>query len=109
MNEKKQPGIKQSQKVKNQKLKKYDFSKITGKNGKIACDFFVFMMIFAKNTFVFQKNYEKNVKSAKFVILTIAFFLEMIIISIGSWHSEFLSANYSAKRVFNFGGQQNVN
>ena len=55
------------------------------------------IMIFAKFTFVFQKNYEKNVKSTKFVILTIAFFFDMAIISIGSWHSRFLSANDSAK------------
>ena len=46
-------------------------------------------------TFVFQKNYEKNVKSTKFVILTIAFFFDMAIIIFGSWHSGKLSANGS--------------
>ena len=71
--------------------------KITGKNAKITCDFYVFNMIFAKFTFVFQKNYEKNVKSTEFVILTIAFFFDMTIISIGSWHSGNLSANGSVK------------
>ena len=39
------------------------------------------------------KNYEKNVKSVKFVILTIAIFIYMTIMIFGSWHSGFLSAN----------------
>ena len=80
-----------------QKIEKHDFLKITGKNAKITCDFCIFNMIFAKFTFVFQKNYEKNVKSTKFVILTIAFFFDLAIISIGSWHSWILSANDSVK------------
>ena len=54
-------------------------------------------MIFAKFTFIFQKNYEKNVKSTEFVILTIAFFFDMTIISIGSWHSGNLSAKVEEK------------
>jgi len=48
---------------------------------------------FAKNTFDFIKNYEKNVKYAKFVILTIAFFLDLIIMIIEPWHSNVLSAD----------------
>ena len=50
-------------------------------------------MIFWKITRVFHKNYEKIVKSAKFVILTIAFFFIAAIIIFGSWHSKNLSAN----------------
>ena len=50
-------------------------------------------MIFAKIILVFPKNYEKNVKSVKFVILTIAIFIYMTIMIFGSWHSGFLSAN----------------
>ena len=52
-------------------------------------------MIFAKIILVFPKNYEKNVKSVKFVILTIAIFIYMTIMIFGSWHSGFLSANKS--------------
>ena len=80
-------------------MKKCVFYKITDKNRKITCDFFIFMMIFVKITLVFQKNYEKNVKSIKFVILTIAIFIDMTIISIGSWHSGFLSANYIGNSI----------
>ena len=71
---------------------------------KIACDFFIFSMIFTKTTNDFQKIYEKNVKSVKFVILTIAFFYDMTIISIGSWHSKFLSANDSGKMLLILAG-----
>ena len=74
-------------------MKKCDFCKITGKNVKITCDFLIFSMIFAKIILVFPKNYEKNVKSVKFVILTIAIFIYMTIMIFGSWHSGFLSAN----------------
>ena len=55
-------------------MKNCDFLKITGKNAKNACDFFIFTYDLAKFADYFRKNYEKNVKSAKFVILTIAFF-----------------------------------
>jgi hypothetical protein len=50
-------------------------------------------MIFAKITCDFIKNYEKNVKYAKFVILTIAFFWDLIIMIIEPWHSNVLSAD----------------
>ena len=76
-------------------MKKCVFYKITDKNRKITCDFFIFIMIFIKIGSDFRKNYEKIVKSTKFVILTIAFFWELTIMVIGSWHSNILSANAS--------------
>jgi len=39
---------KKNQKVKNEKVKICDFFKITGKFVKIACDFFIFIIIFSK-------------------------------------------------------------
>ena len=72
-----------------------------GKKGKFAHDFFVFIKIFSKKVPGFKKIYEKIVKSAIFVILTIAFFFRMAIMIIERWHSNFLSANDSPEALLN--------
>jgi|GEM_PF-6524782 len=72
-----------------------------GKNHIFPRNFFIFNKKIIKNFIIFLKNYEKNVKSTKFVILTIAFFIYMVIMIFGSWHSKKTSADIFIIVVFN--------
>jgi len=50
---------KKNQKVKNRKVKIYDFFKITGNFVKIACDFLFSSSFFQKEWIIFEKTMKK--------------------------------------------------